>query len=308
MRAAGDDHRPSRRAAHLHDVDLEVLADAIRLVWQLLGDREHGFDVLAHVEHDGRIGRALNVAGHDLALAGGVLLEDDVPLSLAEALAVHLAGGLRRDAAELGLRHVLRDPDLAADARRRIDLLRRGRGHLELGILDLLLSRHDLVLTGDADLAGLRIDRDDDVLGRIGVASVGGFDRLLQRMDQDVLGHTFLGIQLEQRSNEVSVHAPLLFRRQTKTWEANRPTSQVLSSVFVVRNGRSNRAEVYAIPLSSATERPWPAPPEPSVAVAAQLAICTSPITPSTYKSRLRIESRPSPAYLPFDRMMIETA
>ena len=141
MRAAGDDHRPARRAAHLHDVDLEVLSDAVRLVRQLLGDREHRLDVLAHVEHDGRVGRALHVAGHDLALAGGVLLEDDVALGLAQALAVDLAGGLRRDAPKLGLRDVLGDPDLAADAGRRIDLLRRGRGHLELGILDLLLRR-----------------------------------------------------------------------------------------------------------------------------------------------------------------------
>src|SRR3712207_7248596 len=59
-------------------------------------------------------------------------------LRLPKALAVHLPGGLRRDPPELRLRHVLRHPDLPAHPGGRVDLLRVGRRHLELGVLDLL--------------------------------------------------------------------------------------------------------------------------------------------------------------------------
>ena len=261
MRAAGDDHRSARRTANLHDVDLEVLTDAIRLAGQLLGDRQDRLDVLAHVEHDGRVGRALDGAGHDLALAGRVLLEDDVALRLAEALPVDLPGRLRRDAAELGLRHVLRDPDLAADAGGRVDLLRIGDEHLRLGILDLLGGGHDLVLAGDADLAGLRVDRHDHVLGRVRIPPIGRLDRLLQRADQDFLGDTLFGVQLEQCSDEISIHgrsslrAPESQRDKQRRGKANRPTSwysvQYCGSSF----GRSNRAEVYPITPNSAPGR-----------------------------------------------------
>ena len=174
-------------------------------------------------------------AGHDLALAAGVLAVDHVALRLAEALAVDLARGLGRDPAQLGLGHVLRHADLAADAGGRIDLLGLGHDHLELGILDLGLAGDDLVLAVDADLAALRVDVNDHVLGRIRIAPIGGLDRLLQRLDEDFLRHALLGVQLEQGSDEVSIHVrtsrPSSGQKQ-KRGMANRPTL-LLSSVSI---------------------------------------------------------------------------
>ena len=166
-------------------------------------------------------------AGHDLALTAGVLAVDHVPLRFAQALAIDLARGLGGDPAELGLGHVLRHADLAADAGGRVDLLGLGHDHLDLRILDLGLAGDDLVLAVDADLAALRVDVDDHVLRGIRVAPIGGLDRLLQRLDEDLLRHALLGVQLEQGSDEVSIHVrtsrPSCGQKQ-KRGMANRPT------------------------------------------------------------------------------------
>ena len=156
----------------------------------------------------------------------GVLAVDHVALRLAEALAVDLAGGLRGDAPELGLGHVLGDADLGSHAGGRVDLLCGADEHLELGILDLVGRGDDLVLAVDADLAGLRVDAHHDVLGGVGIAAIGGFDRLLQGLDQDLLGNALLSVQLEQGSDEVPVHirtSPLRGRNKN-VGLANRPT------------------------------------------------------------------------------------
>ena len=178
------------------------------LAGELLAHREHRLHALAHVEHHGLVGRAVHDAGHDLALAGGVLLIHDIALRLAESLTVHLPGGLGGDAPELGLGHVLRDADLAADAGRRVVLLGIGDGHLEVGVLDLLGGRDHLVFTVDADLAALGVDDDHHVLRGVGVPAVGGFDRLLQGVDEDLLRHTLFGVQLQQSPDEISIHGP----------------------------------------------------------------------------------------------------
>ncbi len=266
MRSAGHDDRPAGRAPHLHDVHLQVLADAVRLVRQLLGHGQHRLDVLAHVEHDGRVGRALHVAGHDLALAGGVLLEDDVALGLAQPLPIHLAGGLRGDAAELRLGHVLGDAHLAAHAGGRVDLLRLLHDHLELGVLDLLGRGDHVVLARDADLTALRVDRDHHVLGRVGIAPVGRLDRLLEGSNQDLLRHTLLGVQLEQCSDEVSIHgrsslhAGSIARDKQRRGMANRPTSLALGSIFVVRSLAGRTASKY---IGSAAPPPPTGPISP---------------------------------------------
>ena len=219
---------------------------------QLLRHRQHRLDVLAHVEHDGRVGRALHVAGHDLALAGRILLEDDVALGLAEPLPVYLAGGLRRDPSELRLGHVLRD--CAPSHRRRWS----GRSSaLPATIIwasgssiSSAVAIH-LVLASHADLAALGVDRDDHVLGGIGVAPVGGLDGLLQGPDQDLLWDTLFGVQLEQCSDEISIHGRSSLPRrvdypgQTKTWEANRPTSPGTQFNIVARRSAGRTVLKY---------------------------------------------------------------
>jgi hypothetical protein len=185
-------------------------------------------------------------AGHDLALAAGVLAVDHVTLGLAQALAVDLPGGLRCDAAQLGLRHVLRNTDLAADPGRRVDLLRVGDQHLQLRILDLFGRGDHVVFAEDADLAGLGVNLDDHVLRRLGVPTVGRLDGLLQRLDQDLLGDTLFRIQLQQSTDEVPAHhrtSALLGEKQTWVGEPTHVTTQHVS--IRLQHGRRNRSEVY---------------------------------------------------------------
>jgi hypothetical protein len=88
-----------------------------------------------------------------------------------------------------------------------LDLAGLGDRLLELGIFHFLGPRDDLVLAEDADLARLGIDLDHDVLGRLGIAPVGRFNRLLERLEEDLLGNALLGVELQQGANEVAVHA-----------------------------------------------------------------------------------------------------
>ena len=186
-------------------------------------------------------------AGHDLALTAGVLAVDHVALRFAQALAIDLARGLGRDPAQLGLGHVLGHADLAAHAGRRVDLLGLGHDHLELRVLDLGLAGDDLVLAVDADLAALRVDVHDHVLGGVRIAPIGGLDRLLQRLDEDLLRHALLGVQLEQGSDEVSIHVrtsrPSCGQKQ-KRGMANRPTLLLSQYRFGSLKRSRNRREV----------------------------------------------------------------
>ena len=95
----------------------------------------------------------------------------------------------------LGLQHV---PGACVRARRP-GLVHR---HLEGGILHLV---HDPAAAVDADLAGSGLDADEDVL-LAGDAPVGGLDPLLDGADQRLLGDLLLGIELEERTDEVATH------------------------------------------------------------------------------------------------------
>ena len=233
VRPAGHDHGSPRRAADLEHVRLEMLTDAVVLAGQLLADGENGLNALAHVENHGRLRRAMHDAGHDLALSAGVLLEHHVTLGLAKSLAIHLPGGLRRDAAQLRLRHVLGDPNLGAHAGGRIDLLGLGHQHLQLVVLDLLGCRDHLVLAIDADLAAVGVDLDHHVFRSVRIAPIGRFDCLLERLDQDLFGDALLCVQLKEGADEVSIHGAPRFRdEKTGRGMVNRPTS-VLSSISI---------------------------------------------------------------------------
>jgi hypothetical protein len=218
--SAGDDHRAARGATHLEDVHLEVLSDPIVLAGELFAHRQHRLHATPHVEDHGRVGRAMHDARHDLALAARVLLVDDVALRLAQPLTVDLPRRLGRDPSELRLGDVLRDANFAADPHRRVDLLRIGDRHLELRLGDLLRCREHLELPEDADVPGLRVYLDDHILGRIAVPAVGGFDRLLESLDQDLLGNALLGVQLEQSSDKIAAHdrSPRLVTKK-RTWD-----------------------------------------------------------------------------------------
>jgi hypothetical protein len=96
--------------------------------------------------------------------------------------------------------HLL-DLDQVAENRRGIECL--GFVEPELGQRVGDLADGDLG-PEDADLAGLAVDPDADVLVA-GLAPIGRLDRVLDGVDELVPGDLLLGIELEQRSDEVTV-------------------------------------------------------------------------------------------------------
>ena len=143
----------------------------------------------------------LTVPGDQLALAARELVEDLVALDLADPLQDDLLGRLGADPAEdvavelLGLDHV-------ADAGGRVEGLGLLDGHLGQLVLDLV---DDATRPIDADLAGLGVDPDVDVLVA-GDAPVGRLDAVLDRPDELLAGDLLLGIELEEGTDEVSTH------------------------------------------------------------------------------------------------------
>ena len=93
------DLRALGAAPDLEHVSLDVLADAVVLERRLLRGGEDGLG-LADVEDDRPRLHSRDRAGDQLAFAAGVLVEDDVPLGLVEALQHDLLGGLGVDPAE----------------------------------------------------------------------------------------------------------------------------------------------------------------------------------------------------------------
>ena len=196
---------PLRRAADLEHERLDVLADPVVLERALLGRGEDRLDVLADVEDDRPRLDPVDRAGHQLALAARELVEDLVALDLADALEDDLLGGLRADPAEdvavelLGLDEVA-DLGVGLDG-----VCACVDGHLGELVLDLA---DDAARAEDADLAGLGIDPDVDVLVT-GDAPVGGLDAVLDGSDQLLARDLLFGVELEEGTDEVSTHDDL---------------------------------------------------------------------------------------------------
>ena len=201
MRAADEDLRTLRGPADLEDERLDVLTDPIVLEGTLLGGGEDRLHVLADVENDRARLDPVDRAGHELAFAAGELVEDLVALDLADALQHDLLGRLGADPAE----HVtieLLSLDHVTNARRRLDGLGLFDGHLGQLVLDLI---DDAACPVDADLAGLGIDPDMDVLVA-GDAPIGRLDAVLDGPDELFAGDLLLGVELEEGTDEVSTH------------------------------------------------------------------------------------------------------
>ena len=178
VRARHDDLRALGRLAHLDDVGLEAAAVVVVLVLHLLGLRQQRLD-LAEVEQRVAGVGLLDDAGDDVALAAGVLLVLHLALRLADALEDHLLGGLRGDATEV----VGRVVPLARDVAVLVELL---RDHL--------------------DLAGLHVDLDERLLGRVGHALVRGEERVRERLEHDLDRDALLALDVLERLHHLGVH------------------------------------------------------------------------------------------------------
>ena len=141
---------------------------------------------------------AVDDAGDDVAFLAGVLLEDDLALGLAQALQDDLLRGLGGDAAGV-LREDL-DVDDVAEVGVGRDCLRLVEGDLDLVVLDLF---DDGLLGEDAHGAGAAVDLDDEVGVGEGVLLVGGGQRGLHGLEDDLLGQVLLGGELRDRCQEV---------------------------------------------------------------------------------------------------------
>ena len=177
----GAGHGDLRAALAAGDRDhaaLEPHAVRVDLARDLLSGRQDGLDGVlgrAQLDHDVAVGGCawpltglLHEAGHDVALAPGVLAVGLGALRLAQALQDDLLGGARRDAAE-ALGGVV---PLAQDGAGLVDLRRE-----------------------DRDLPGGAVERDPGVrLVVLGVL-VGGQQRRLDRLHDQVEGDVLLPLQ-----------------------------------------------------------------------------------------------------------------
>ena len=75
-------------------------------------------------------------------------------------------------------------------------------GHLDHRVLDLV---HDVLAAVHVDPAALRLDANEDVL-LAGDAAIGGLDALLEGADERLSRDLLLGVELEQRTDEVTTH------------------------------------------------------------------------------------------------------
>ena len=201
VRAADVDERPARRAADLEDVGLHVLADAVMLGRRLVGRAHDGLG-LAEVEDDPRRLHAADRAGDHLALAMRELVEERLPLRLAQALADDLARDLGADAAEMGRLELLVLEEVTET----------GLGVVRLGLVEVPLGRGVLHLgddragAEDAHLAGVDIESHEDVLVPGRDAAIRRLDRVLDGPHELLPGDALLGVQLEERADELSTH------------------------------------------------------------------------------------------------------
>ena len=201
MGPADEDLGSAARAADLEHVGLDVLADPVVLDRRLLGRRQDGLDVVADVENDRPRLDPVDGPGDHLAFAVGELVEDLVALDLAEPLEDDLLRRLGADPTKDVLLDLL-GLDEVARARVRLVLTRLLETELDERILDFLDCGPG---AEDADLAGLGIDPDVDVLVA-GDPAVGGLDAVLHRMDQLLSRNLLLGVELEEGTDEIATH------------------------------------------------------------------------------------------------------
>ena len=182
-----------------------MLAEAVVLHGRLLGRGQDGVDAVrlaADVEDDGARLDAADGAGDDLALEVGELAEDLLALRLAQALQDDLLGGLSMDAAERR-RVELLELDPLTELRVGLHGARFLERELEHRVLDLLDRGHG---PEDADLAGLAVDLDADVLVARGDAAVGRLDGLFDGPDERLARDVLLCVQLQKGADEIAAH------------------------------------------------------------------------------------------------------
>ena len=185
VRARHDDLRALGGLAHLDDVRLHARAVVVAVARNLLGLREQRLDP-AQVEQGVAGVGLLDDARDDVALAPGVLLVLHLALGLTDPLQDHLLRGLRGDATEVGGGVV----PLAGDVAFFVELLR-----------------------DHADLAGLDVDLDERLLGRVGHPLVRGHERVRERLEHDLFGDALLDRERGKRFEHLGVLHDFPFAR-----------------------------------------------------------------------------------------------
>ncbi len=177
--ATDNDLRALGGAPDLDDVGLAPVARLGALERDLLGLRQQRLHSPQVEQRVAGIG-LLDDAGDDVALAVGVLLELAVALDLADALAHHLAEGLGGDAPELvPLRRVVALVDPVA----------------------VLVE----VVGSERELHRLRVDLDDDLVGRARTPLVGRRQGVDEHVQQGILRQTLLLSEQADRFAHVEV-------------------------------------------------------------------------------------------------------
>ena len=154
-----------------------------------------------HLEDDRARLDPVDRSGDQLPFPARELVEGDVPLGLAQALEDDLLGRLGVNSTERVGIHLL-DLDQVAEDGAGIEGL--GLVEAEFGQRVDDLADRDLG-PEDPDPARVPVDPDAYVLVP-GLTPVGGLDRVLDGVDQLIARNLLLGVELEQRGDEVTIH------------------------------------------------------------------------------------------------------
>ena len=176
--ARHDDLRALGGLADLDDVRLQPAPWLVALVRHLLGLRQQRLDPAEVEQRVAGVG-LLDDAGDDVALAAGVLLVLHLALGLADALQITC----------LAVCAAMRPKSSGVSSHSRDDV----------AVLVELLRDH-------ADLAGLDVDLDQRLLGRVGHALVRGDERVRERLEHDLDRDALLALDVLERLHHLGIH------------------------------------------------------------------------------------------------------
>src|SRR5215470_19332464 len=202
MRARERDLRTLRRPPHLQDVRANAVAWVVALTRDLLALGQDRFD-LAHLEDHVPLLDPMDDAAEDLSFLADELGVNALALCVPYFLEDHLLGGLGGNAPEILQRFVGQQLELDTDLSLGIERLGVSQRDLGLRIRDLL---HHLLALVDAEVSGLPVDVDTNVVARPEALARGRQQGSLQRLEEDLFVDPLLASQLLDDHDQFAIH------------------------------------------------------------------------------------------------------
>src|SRR5205823_1414490 len=223
VRARQRDLRTLGRAPHLQHVRAHAVAGVVALARNLLALGQDRLR-LADLEDDVALLDPVDDAAQDLAFLADELGVDALPLGVTDFLEDHLLGGLGGDASEILQRLVLKQLELDADLGLGIEGLGVSQCDLGLRVAHLV---HDLLALIDAEVAGLAVDMDANVVARPQALAGGRQQGSLQRFEEDLFVDPLLAPELLDDHDQFAIHLSCDRLLQGTSASSTSPTSRL---------------------------------------------------------------------------------